>query len=557
MEQLLTVSLEHADELTIILAGYKDDVEKKLYGFNVGMKSRFDDVLFEDFDAAGLLRVWEGMLKKYSWRVFEQNVSRVAAARVARGAGSKGFGNARDVKNLFERSVSRALNRRKSVTPGERFDPSAPTMIMVDVLGPPPSRKTNKALHAALCELEARVGIGAPGNPIRTAVDAMVLTVFENYQRELRGDKPTEFPLNRLFVGNPGTGKTSFAKIYGRILKALNLLSDGNLVDKSASAFVGNVVGGSQKQTNDILNLSEGKVLLIDEAYVLNESSYGKEVLNTLVERVQNNPGDDIAVIMCGYEPEMLKMLDEANPGLRRRFNPDNMFKFTDFTDEELGVIMKRSAKAMKVRLPGDVLRAAVGHLSKKRAMANFGNAGLVKSLLGAATVRMRARVSRANAARGAAGRNRVVEKLTVGDLNIGRGGGGGGGGEAKDGGGGGGDDNEEDPFAGLRKLHNTEKIVSQLQKIYRALFVWKRDGGTRPKIGNFQFTGSAGTGKTTVARVMGSILHSMGILAREHVEETSGKDLTGSFVGQTKDVVEKKMKAAAGGVLFIDEVSM
>ena len=291
----------------------------------------------------------------------------------ARGAGSKGFGNARDVKNLFAACL-RCAESQKERHAGERFGPSAPTMIMVDVLGAPPSRKTNKALHAARASSRRGWGSGSR-NPIRTAVDALVLTVFENYQRELC-DKPTEFPLNRLLWATR-TGKTSFAKIYGRI--PVNLLSDGT-ADKSASAFVGNV-GRVPKADERHPQPQRGQGAAHRRGLRAQREQLRQGGLNTLVERVQNNPGDDIAVIMCGYEPETLKMLDEANPPAPP-LQPRQHVQVYDFTDEELGVIMKRSAKAMKVRLPGDVLRAAVGHLSKKRAMANFGNAGLVKSLL-------------------------------------------------------------------------------------------------------------------------------------------------------------------------------
>ena len=124
--------------------------------------------------------------------------------------------------------------------------------------------------------------------------------------------------LNRLFLGNPGTGKTTVAKIYGRILKALGFLSDGEVMFRTASDFVGAAVGQSQSRTRVIVAQAQGKVLVIDEAYNLNDDMYGKQALDTIVERVSGAPGEDVAVLMIGYRREMEAMLREQNPGLAR-----------------------------------------------------------------------------------------------------------------------------------------------------------------------------------------------------------------------------------------------
>jgi hypothetical protein len=89
---------------------------------------------------------------------------------------------------------------------------------------------------------------------------------------------------------------------------------------KAASDFVGSFVGQSQTKTNEILASARGKVLVIDEAYSLDDSMYGKQVLDTLVEKIQGTPSDDIAVLLLGYEKQMLDMIRNQNPGLARRF---------------------------------------------------------------------------------------------------------------------------------------------------------------------------------------------------------------------------------------------
>lgn len=97
-------------------------------------------------------------------------------------------------------------------------------------------------------------------------------------------------------------------------------------------------------QVNRMLDDARGKVLVIDEAYVLAESTYGKEALNTLVERVQGTPGEDFAVLLCGYDSQMAEMFRTCNPGLQRRWRMEDAFHFDDYTDDELVEIMLQQA---------------------------------------------------------------------------------------------------------------------------------------------------------------------------------------------------------------------
>ena len=172
-----------------------------------------------------------------------------------------------------------------------------------------------------------------------------------NYDRELACEEPHLLPLNRLFLGNPGTGKTTVAKIYGRILKGLNYLSDGSVEVRTPSDLIDSKVGGTEEKTAGVLEICKGKVLVIDEAYGLWEGgSFGARAIDTIVSKVMNSPGEDIAVLMLGYEEQMLKMLREANPGLQRRFSPESAFLFEDFSDEQLEELLHRTAASAGLR---------------------------------------------------------------------------------------------------------------------------------------------------------------------------------------------------------------
>ena len=161
------------------------------------------------------------------------------------------------------------------------------TICMLDVLGKIPDRNTISELDDALIELERLEGLTEVKKSVYTIVDLAAT----NYKRELRGVEPLDMSLNRLFLGNPGTGKTTVAKIYAKVLKSLNLLSKGGVEYKTASDFVGQAMGDSQSKTRTILELSKGKVLVIDEAYNLHGHLFGKHALDTIVEKVSGGPG--------------------------------------------------------------------------------------------------------------------------------------------------------------------------------------------------------------------------------------------------------------------------
>ncbi|KAG3108559.1 hypothetical protein PI125_g11727 [Phytophthora idaei] len=247
--------------------------------------------------------VWDGLAQDRGWE-YEKAIAKVACRRLAKAAGRKGFGNARAVRKLFEQVVKEAIAR-------EDFDGTLKFQT-VDLLGDRPS--TNPKLQAALDEVE-KTG----WHKIKEEMKKLVRISDENYERELKGQETVPVCLNRLFLGNPGTGKTTCAGYYGRVLKALYFLSNGEVVKKTAGDFIGNHVGESQTKTAQILDMSKGKVLVIDEAYNLNDNLYGKQVLDVLVEKVQGTESDDLAVLLIGYEHEMLEMLRTHNPGLMRR----------------------------------------------------------------------------------------------------------------------------------------------------------------------------------------------------------------------------------------------
>ncbi|KAG6592606.1 Serine/threonine-protein kinase mph1 [Phytophthora cinnamomi] len=508
--ELLTAAEDKRDDLSIILAGYEDDIQKKLYAYNDGLSSRFEEVTFEDFDARDLEAVWDGMARDRGWE-YESAIAKVAFRRLVKAAGRKGFGNARAVRKLFEQAVKEAMAR-------EDFDNTLKFQT-IDLLGDRPS--TNPKLQAVLNEVEEKTG----WRKVKEEMKKLVRISDENYERELKGQETVPVCLNRLFLGNPGTGKTTCAGYYGRILKALHFLSNGEVVKKTAGDFVGSHVGESQTKTSQILEMSKGKVLVIDEAYNLNNNMYGKQVLDVLVEKVQGDESDDLAVLLIGYENEMLEMLRTQNPGLIRRFPLQHAFQFEDYTEHELLDILEWNCAKRSVTCPYDVAEALLKQLALQKTQPNFGNAGAVEQLIKHALGKA---VSRPMV--------NGTTVLTLEDVGAEK------------------ESSQQDPLELLNKLYRMDEIKEKLSQLRNQMLVADREGSGLPEVGHFVFRGSPGTGKTTVARVMAEILHGMGVLATTKLVETSGLDLTAEHVGQTKKKVTDKLGEAKGGLLFIDE---
>jgi SpoVK/Ycf46/Vps4 family AAA+-type ATPase len=202
-----------------------------------------------------------------------------------------------------------------------------------DVLGAKPDLEHSPELD----ELKRMTGL----DEVKDKVLELMHLQLANWDRESRGEKALEVPLHRIFYGKPGTGKTTVAKIFGKLLRRFGFLSNGEVVVKGPADFLGDAVGQSERKTLDILEACRGKVLLLDEVYALNpkrsSNSFAANVIDTIVQRVQGNPGEDIAILLCGYEDEVNALLRDANPGLARRFRAEDAFKFADVSRPHAG----------------------------------------------------------------------------------------------------------------------------------------------------------------------------------------------------------------------------
>lgn len=377
-------------KIVFVFAGYRKQMET-FFAHNPGIPSRIPIRLdFQDYEDDELLRILCHQLdKKFQGRMKIEGGAgglymRIASRRIGSGRGREGFGNAREVHNVLSILLGRQADRlHESRKRGET--PDDLLLRKIDIIGPEPSRaiSSNKDWQ----KLQKMVGLESVKQSIKVLVDRLQT----NYERELNEQPIIGCSLNKVFVGNPGTGKTTVAKLYGKILAALGLLSNGEVVIKNPADFVGNALGHSEKNTKAILEATKGKVLIIDEAYMLasglsdtggTSDPYKTAVIDTIVAEVQSTSLEDRCVLLLGYSGQMEDMFQKVNPGLARRFPMSSAFVFEDYDDSALRSILDLKLKQQGFRAGETAKQACISLLGRARSRPNFGNAGEVDIIL-------------------------------------------------------------------------------------------------------------------------------------------------------------------------------
>lgn len=233
-------------------------------------------------------------------------------------------------------------------------------------------------LTAARTELDELVGLASIKRQIATLTDLLTVQA----RRKSEGKRVPEVSLHLVFTGPPGTGKTTVARLIGRIYRGLGLLASGHLIEVDRAGLVAGYVGQTAVKVDEVVNKALDGVLFIDEAYALaqgGESDFGPEALAALLKRMEDYR-DRLAVILAGYDAPMQHLLS-SNPGLRSRF--PTVLEFTSYSADELVEIFRRTAAKYDYALTDEAMETLRTVVAEMRAQAgpDFGNARAMRNL--------------------------------------------------------------------------------------------------------------------------------------------------------------------------------
>ena len=394
-----------------------------------------------------------------------------------------------------------------------------------------PTVKKGKALE----QLNNLIGLGE----VKDAVKKFINLAKINKAKEEKGLPVRQSSLHSVYLGNPGTGKTTVARLVGQVLYEEGALSNNKFVEVSRQDLVSGYLGKTTEITLEKLKSAHGGVFFLDEAYTLNSeggtTNYGQEALDTILKYMEDNR-DDIMIIFAGYTKEMYDFFN-MNPGLKSRI--PHYFKFEDYSTEELGKIGIKELENEHYEFDH---QKYAKELKKAYSRSTDGsNARFVRNFNEKLILEQSNRVAESG----------TIEsddflKITDEDWTNLLG-------------------NESEAVNSLKALHdelnsmtgldNVKTFINQLIKEAQANKMFEERGIDVGKSSyHMSFTGPPGTGKTTIARLIAKFFKALDILPDDKVIEVDRSDLVGSYIGHTEKNTSNAIDRAMGGVLFIDE---
>ncbi len=508
---------------------------ENLFRINPGVRSRFSYFLnIEDYNPDQLFQIMEVFAqdKKYQFTPEAKELTLKMITELYNSR-DKDFANGRTMRQLFEKICTRQAERLQRV---DISTLSNEQLMQIDVADIPYDAPKAVDYKDCLSKLDGMVGLAAVKKEISN------LAAFLNLQIR-RGETNTFQGKHYVFTGNPGTGKTTVARIMADVFRTLGILSRGQLVEADRSKLVAGFAGQTAIKTNQLIDSAMGGVLFIDEAYTLksnDQDSFGAEAIDTLLKRLEDDRGKFICIV-AGYTDNMHDFID-SNPGLKSRFT--QTIHFDDYTPDELTQIFINLAKGKNFTVDEET-RGAVHRQFEQlylRRDKNFGNARDARRIFDQAVERQSQRlvkmmgnpnfneedmyrITAEDLAVAPSEKSRPLDEVL----------------------------NELDEFIGMRSVKNMIRRLA-VQSMFMKQRAAVGAGSVQQMAMNFILTGNPGTGKTSIARKMGEVLQSMEILPTSRVIEASRATLVGKYMGETPKIVNNMCDKAMGGILFIDE---
>ena len=490
-------------------------------------------VHFPNYTADELADIFAHLVSKIGHKLTEP--AAVAAAQLIRTRRSTQIrSNAQYVTELLDRVLAQQAHR--IVSESEQLTDEA--VIELRAADIPTSETTELASVAGdpLSELDRLVGLAAVKDEVRQMRAEAQLSAA----RRAGGLASLQPSRHMVLTGNPGTAKTTVARIIASIYAELGLLSSGHLVEVTRADLVARYVGQSAPKTKSVVERALGGVLFIDEAYTLvpnSSNDFGTEVLATLMECMETHR-DDLVVIAAGYPAEMRGFL-KSNPGLASRFT--KQIEFADYTSDELLAILDKLATDAGFIFTTSAREDVRIRLKKVRRGTSFGNGRFVRNLLEKTIAKQALRLTSSDSAP----TNEQMRELRTADLPT-----------------------DETPkpasVSGTEPMRALERLIgltAAKEEVHRLkaeaeiTLLRDRAGIRLERPGRHMvFAGNPGTGKTAVARIVAAIYADLKLLSSGHLVEVARADLISPYVGYTAQKVRNVLEQALGGVLFIDE---
>ncbi|MFF2481043.1 AAA family ATPase [Paenibacillus sp. NPDC058071] len=524
---------DHRDNLVVVIAGYTAEIEDFLRS-NPGLRSRFPFIVeFPDYTPANMLEIMQLITKNNGFRIEESALGGLEELFEQRQIpGRNDSGNGRLVRNLFEEAV-----RKQSTRIGGQLENGQPDLQLLTTADFGIGEKEAFNIEN---ELAAVVGLDKVKAFVRTLEKQLIV---DRRRKEAGVQVDSGQMLNMIFSGNPGTGKTTMARLVANMLRSMGYLKKGHLIEVDRSDLVGEYVGSTAKKTKQVVESALGGVLFIDEAYALAQDGvrgggYGKESIDTLVRLVELHK-DNLVVILAGYTDDMQQFL-KVNPGLSSRF--PLQIEFPDYSADEMQRIATLMVKTRGFKFGQDVSQLLRGYFDEKQipGRKDGGNGRLVRNTLEEAIRRQAERL-----ADYPVDDNDKLNELTAADFNLLP-------------------QSERlngqhsalamlDQIVGLNNVKEFVRSLSAQIEVSR-----KREALGLPKASaqtlHMVFKGNPGTGKTTIARILAQRFKELGVIKSDTLVETDRSGLVAGYLGQTALKTREVIESALGGVLFVDE---